>query len=372
MPAYLLKTPLHRLPMLCTLVTASASFSGCLLLDPVNQPPAVPVIGGPAQMARGQVATFTAEVQDADGDDLTVLWGQAAGACPVDPRTVDSEIRPAGAGLSHEFKAPAELGLTCIWALARDAHGAEAIGTMMVEVKNDPPVARLSLAPESLVAQTAQGLSLYRAVRVSAAASADPDAADYIESFRWEVIPPGGMSMSGTPCANSPRGEDLCFMPATPGAHRVNVTAFDNLGAPSAQATLDVLVAPDQPPCLRDTEQATPVRLRRFDEAVAFSVAVDDDGDPVPPRENELSQLRFVWYVKQSETEGWLPLVEFDQSASLRLPPNRFRQGDEVHVRVEGFDRSHRGPLPCPVAQDRCEATPGCPQRLSWSVRYVL
>ncbi len=338
--------------------------AGCLL-DAVNQPPATPVIEGPTTLSRNEKGLFTVAATDPDGHALSIVWGRQEGPCP-------QSLAPLGdgewVGPSYPLT-PTALGSLCVWVTVRDPQGATATGFANVKVENASPVAVFA----GPAAQTTTEMALYSELRISGEASFDPDPDDTLVSFQWAVAAPNQAPQPALPCADSPAGKVLCFRPTTHGLHTITLVVADTVGL-AGTATMQIMVLPDRPPCLRDTEQNTSLRLRRFDEAVAFGVAVDDDGDPFPPRVNEPSFLRFVWYVRHvtSPDAPWLPLVQFDQSAAFRLAPSAFSQGDEVQVRVEVFDRVHKDALDCSLERELCESAAGCSQRRTWTVRYWL
>lgn len=346
--------------------------AGCLLAEPINAPPSAPVISGPDVMARAQPGAFSANAEDADSDALELFWGQVSGACPAPAVLADEAYRgpPAHFGQTPYLATGNDLGPLCVWVLARDENGAVAVAGKTVQVANQAPTAVLARL-DSLGEGTA--MSLYETVRISGAGSRDPDTADAVSLYTWSLTAPSGAPLPLTLCPDVADGSALCFSPAGPGAHTVTLTVTDGLGAPSAPATLVVNVAEDQPPCLLDNDLQSAFLLRRWDEDVALAVAVEDDGDPFPPREGRASQVRFLWWFRElgrPQETSFSPLLDA-VGPILRVPARTFRQGDEIQLRVEVTDRVHTQ-IGCPPSADRCEAVPMCFQRLTFTVRYWL
>ena len=350
------------------MVMSYGVFSGCLL-EPLNHAPELPMISGPSELSRNVNGVYTVAAVDPDNQPLDIAWGHVLGDCTQDLLRPDgtNQVEPKGFGKTYGVSL-GTLGPVCIWVRVRDSDGASASAATRVQIVNSAPIAVLSLA----AAQAEGGISLYGETRVSAKDSSDPDL-DYPLLYAWSILGPKGGTTRAEACADN-QGDTLCFRPSDPGIHTISLLVTDNAGQPSSPATMQLVVKPDQPPCLRDTEQTTSLRLRRFDEAVAFGVAVEDDGDPFPPRENEHSELRFFWYFRQLSPQDspWLPLVRSDRSSAFRLPSQAFGQGDEVQVRVEVSDRASEAPVRCRPEDELCESSPGCTQRLTWTVRYWL
>jgi hypothetical protein len=351
---------------------AMITCGGCLLSSPVHEAPMVSPISGPTSVSRDSDAVFSIETQAPK-----IEWGWRTGVCPEDLTSQEhSALGQVQLLNSRLFKlAPKQLGALCLWSLVSDGKGAQSLVWKDVLVQNVAPVAMLS-AITNRSTNNAQ-YDLYTQLRISGSASRDPDG-DAVQKFSWSITTDQGSLVAQTLCPAPTDTSELCFFPVGPGKYTVGLIVTDSIGASSPQSSLELLVAADRAPCLRDTEQlATGVStlLRRWDEAVAFAVAVDDDGDPFPPRENQTSKVAFTWFFRKlvpgSESE-FLPLTNYSQP-TFRIPGQAFVQGDEVQVRVEVTDRSSTA-VACPVNSDLCEQimASGCSQRLTWKVRYWL
>jgi len=351
---------------------ASLASSGCLLSTPVHEAPALTAITGPSEIHRLQMNLFKVTTTAPK-----VEWGKRDGTCPADLGTLERST--LGETLQSNSLSvslsPNKVGPICLWSLATDENSAQNLVWKDVNVTNVAPVALVSTSTPFLA--TALQFDLYAQVRFSSAGSVDPDG-DALATYAWSITPASGEAIVATPCALPANGSELCFSPPGPGKYAIALVVTDALGKASLAGTLDIRIAPDRPPCLRDTEQSAAgakILLRRWDEDVALAVAVDDDGDPFPPREKQPSKVAFTWFFRKlaaGKESNFAPLTDYSQ-ATFRLAGESFLQGDEVQVRVEVTDRTGI-PVECPLGDDLCEKqiTSGCSQRLTWKVRYWL
>lgn len=355
--------------------------AGCLLSDPINEPPVVGSIIGPDKIGRESQEKFKVEA-----DTNRLEWGWFAGTCPANLDTLPRTV--LGAPLLYNqstFSVTTQsLGFVCVWVLARDNEGAETLVWKSVEVENQKPVANILIS--GFAPNAPAVFSLFQEIKVLGSAS-DLEK-DAVQAFAWTLTTPSGATIPGTPCSEPTDGSVLCFVPPAPGKYVAHLVVTDNLGKPSEQASIPFEVRPDQLPCVRDTEGGgAGTLLRRWDEDVAFTVAVDDDGDPFPPREGQTSKVDFAWLLRKKEAGKQTPMARVTDvnQASFRLPAQSFVQGDEIEVRVEVMDRS-AVPVMCAEGDALClqpsanaatataspAASAQCSQRLTWTVRYVL
>ncbi|MDX2023127.1 MAG: hypothetical protein SF187_23030 [Deltaproteobacteria bacterium] len=351
-----------------------AANAGCLLSEPINEAPEVGPIKGPDKIGRNSSQQFTV-----DADTAALQWGWLPGACPADlaarPRaTLGAAV--SGPAFSVKTETP---GPVCVWVLAQDSQGAETLVWKDVVVENQGPTATISF--KGLLPTATPVFALYQELMIAGGAmDAEKDG---VMAFAWTITLPDGSTMPGTPCAEPNDGSVLCFSPPTPGKYAAHLAVTDSLGMAGAIASTSFEVRPDQLPCVRDTESGgAGTILRRWDEDVAFTVAVDDDGDPFPPREGQSSKVDFVWLLRKKETgrQNQMARVTDYNQASFRLPAQSFVQGDEIEVRVEVLDRM-AVPLNCAESEASCVRASAnapssgggqCSQRMTWTVRYIL
>lgn len=351
---------------------ASLSFSGCLLSTPVHEAPELSAITGPSEIRRSGMNLFTVTTTAA-----TIEWGTLEGQCPVELGALErSALGQTLQTNSLTFSLSTNnIGPVCLWSLATDRDNAQNLVWKDINVTNGAPVAQVSTGTPAL--SPALPFDLYSLIRLSSTGSTDPDSDD-LASYKWSITPEAGQAIVATPCSMPTNGSELCFMPPAPGKYTIALVVTDALGTASVPGTLDIRIASDRPPCLRDTEQSAmgaKILLRRWDEDVALAVAVDDDGDPFPPREKQQSKVAFTWFFRKltpGKDASFAPLTNYSQ-ATFRMAGASFLQGDEVQVRVEVSDRTGLA-VQCPLSDDLCETqiTSGCTQRLTWKVRYWL
>ena len=348
--------------------------SGCVLTDPIADPPAISAIAGPNVVGRASQIPFTIDIAT---QARQIAWGWIVGVCPANLAGQGSAALGSVRSVNQPMFAVTTnlLGPVCLWAMVTDQNGAESLVWKDVLVENGAPVARTSLVAGAAAPAV---FDLYSQIRLSGASSSDPDGDEL--SFAWTITPPPGSPPPQVACPLPATASDVCFLPPVPGNYIVSLVVTDGLRRASDVLAQTIAIAPDRAPCLRDTEQdnaGVNTLLRRWDEDVAFAVAVNDDGDPFPPRENQNSKVAFTWSFRQMVTgkpAPFTPVTDYSLP-SFRLPREAFVQGDEIEVRVDVVDRlGVRPQAPCAATADLCEdpIASGCLQRMTWKVRYWL
>ena len=318
------------------LVTILAGGSTNCLLDtgPINMPPTVQIDEPSQSLHRGGTATFTATIHDPDqsNDTLTVAW---------------------------------HVGSVCVVVKVSDRYGDTAVASRVFTVEDQPPTAVIE---QTSPAATAATLPLSSTFTFSALGSTDPDPGDgNTLTFAWTVTQPDGTTLSVNTCP-SPQTPAICsFTSAMPGSYHVQLTATDASGM-SSSASVDVVIAQDQPPCIVGF---TPTALQTIgfaDQDTTFAVtSVDDDVDPYPG-----STLgSFTWWYRMGTSGGFIRLSNPYSSNQLDFGPDAFSTGDEVQVRVEYQDRINRSFSTCDQNAVRCELVPGCAQWVTWTVQFL-
>jgi hypothetical protein len=344
----------------------------------VNVPPIV-VLKAPRQMFKNQKSLFTVEASDTDQrpETLGFSWFQQEVArekpCPgtaADAQRQVTSVVPLGRSANQDVTLPG-FGTFCVWVIVTDQDGASGFAGERFEVSNQPPTARLELlAPKPLrVVDPIRYVPLYSNVRVSAAGSEDPEREPL--EYRWKITGRGGDGIAASPCDGANLSQ-LCHRLDGPGDYRFELRVWDGT-MESAPETLPLLVMPDAPPCIQQTEP--PFGLPRV---VAFSTErlnvsvteVNDDGDPFPAPPGQLTQTTFVWryrYVGSTEFER-----RVSNMPSVSFAPETFRPGEELEVRLDVIDRvPDRDFSACGEGlQCQIESGSGCWQRVSWRVSF--
>jgi hypothetical protein len=350
------------LPLGCAL----AAVSGCLLYtDTINQAPTVKLLP-PAAVHPRSPATFRAEAQDPDGDQVQLGWSTLPGGCAS-----ISASAWAAAGEQNGFAfmvTPGSRDRFCVRVVARDDSGAEAQAVVDVEPENRVPVARLALRPA-----TAPGalVPIFSTVKLDATGSDDPDGDDVLRTF--EVKDAAGMAIMLDECGSTTR----CFVAERSGAYVATLAVSD--GALTQTATVVFNVAEDQPPCIEQTDPAVAIPVvvlpadgpsRRFEVK-----QVRDDGHPFPagPR----GRASFHWFAGRGEAGALVRIVghdrpELDVGANLI---DDVRPGDVARVRVEVRDPEREKPSELralDACADRavCEQPAGCVRWITWTLRF--
>jgi hypothetical protein len=357
--------------------------AGCLLYtDTFNTPPQV-VLKGPEQMLRGIQGQFTAEVKDTDqaAGDLSIGWFLRDGnRCPQstaeaqsmrrEPESVNLlETRPTLLYTRQQF------GPFCIWVIVTDRAGASAFDRAPFDVMNQPPRALVELVtptPLRTVGSVAH-LPLYSNLRLSATRSEDPE--QQALEFRWNITGRDGKAIAPLACEGLTRPSQICHRLDATGDYRFVLRTWDG-DKESEPTELAVTVMPDAAPCIEQTEPSYQLpRLVVFaNERTSIQVIeVSDDGDAYPATPGQLPQIAFIWRYRQlGSAEGFARLVSTTMP-SLSFPPDTWRPGDEIEVRLEVIDRvADRDFRSCGDQPEcRIDADRDCRQRVTWRVSYL-
>jgi hypothetical protein len=368
------------------------SSAGCLLYtDTFNVPPEVQLIA-PPQMFKGRSELFAAMASDRDErpEYLQFSWSYLqVGEGKDCPRTAaEAEARAeeatrvqSGVGERRDIRniALPGFGFFCVWVVVKDRAGASGFDGERFKVENQRPTAMLTLvAPKPLrwEGPTAY-LPLYSDVRVSAASSEDPEN-DALE-FRWTITGRNGESIPPALCLGASQPSQVCHRLDATGSYRFELRAYDGQ-IESDPVALPVLVMPDAPPCIEQTEpsfQLPRVVVFSTERTILRAVEVSDDGDPYPAGPGQQPQTQFIWRFRQLPPPGTQP-PPFDRSVSTSMPtfgfaPDTFRPGDEIEVRLDVFDRVENRDFSTCGDQPECRLDPAreCRQRVSWKVSYL-
>lgn len=351
--------------------------AGCFT-SPINRGPDKPLIAAEATVMRGEEATFTITSTDPDGDPLRVSW-VVLPTCPDDPATQDwdGQLQPLPAMFPARATVPVDTTLQssfCVCAVAVDSHNASNASCVPSEPKNAPPVAQVAV-----VAPTGGApYPLFSEIQLSGLESFD--VADML-TYAWALTgKPPGSSATVHPCAGDERNpSQSCLTVDQPGPYTVALTVTDVPGARDT-APVTLLVAEDQPPCIKlsSPDYLVPLVLRNPDPTNSNPlvpdfeiIRVDDDGAPYPPRNHDSTQ--FTWSVGH----GDLPVVDQNHNfPRFTVAPNNFSAGERGRVRVEIHDTNEETNRKITLALGmcgdaaQCVAAPGCLQRVTWTVQY--
>jgi len=355
------------------LVTILAGGSTNCLLDtgPINMPPTVQ-IDDLAQPLYRSNATFTATIHDPDqsSDSLNVTW--YVGSVGADADCATAATSSLGSCSSQQSNdqcsyTPQVLGPVCVVVQVKDRYGATAEARRAFDVQDRAPTAVIE---ETSPAATATGATLPLASNLafSAAGSTDPDPGDQNTlTFLWTVTQPDGTTLSVNTCPSA-RTPSICSFTATmPGDYHVQLTATDASGM-SNSASVDVVIAQDQPPCIVGFTPTSLQTIGFADQDTTFAVTrVDDDQDPYPG-----SNLgTFIWWYRMDTSGVFARLSNPYSSNQLDFGPGAFSTGDVVQVRVEYQDRVSRSFSSCDPNAELCELVPGCAQWVTWTVQFL-
>ncbi len=350
------------LPLGCAL----AAVSGCLLYtDTINQAPTVKLLP-PAAVHPRSPATFKAEAQDPDGDQVQLGWSTLPHRCPP---LMDSAWAGAVERTSSIFMVtPMSRERFCVRVVARDEYGAEAHAMTDVEPANRPPIARLEISPATVGGAP---LPIFSTVKLDATGSGDPDGDEVNRTF--DVKDATGMAIKLDECGAVAQ----CFSAERSGAYTATLAISD--GVETRTTTVPFNVAEDQPPCIAQTDPvvAIPVVVLPADgPARRFEVKqVRDDGHPFPagPR----GRASFHWFAGRGEAGALARIVghdrpELDVGATLI---DDVRPGDVARVRVEVRDPEREKPSELralDACADRavCEQPAGCVRWITWTLRF--
>jgi PKD repeat protein len=241
----------------------------------VLNPPPVASLQGPASGLLGEELTFTLGASDttpgdeAAGFTFAIDWNG-------DGTTDQTVTGLSGTQVTHSF---ADIGVSTVGLTATDQHGAvSAPATFTVEVLNPPPVANLQGPTSGLL-----GEELTFTLGASDATPGD-EAAGFTFAIDWNGDGTTDQTVAGL------SGTQVTHSFTDIGVYHVGLTATDQHGAVSAQATLAVealntaAVASLQGPTsgLLGAELTFTLRATDTtpgDEAAGFTFAVDWNGD---------------------------------------------------------------------------------------------
>jgi hypothetical protein len=251
---------------------------------------------------------------------------------------------------------------------ATDAHQMDNSASLDVVIAQDqPPTAVIERTSPS---STTTPLPLFSTLTFSASQSTDPDMVNGDTlTFAWKVTQPDGTDLSAATCP-SPQTPAVCtFTAANPGTYHVQVTATDSSKLSSADS-LDVAIAPDQPPCIAGFSPATLSTIGFANQSLTFQVSnVSDDGDPYTG--SGPTTGTFIWSYRTSTNGAFMRMRNLYNSNRMDFGSGSFVIGDVVQIRVEYHDRVGRSLSSCDPNADRCELVAGCAQWVTWTVYFL-
>jgi hypothetical protein len=358
------------------MLTLLAGGSTNCLVDtgPINMPPTVQITGPSQSLHRGDNVIFTATIHDPDqsSNSLNAAWYVGPDAC--DKATSGS---PASCGTQHNDQClyiPKSLDSICVAVRVTDRYGATAADSRVFTVDNRAPTAVIE---QTSPAPTASPLPLLTNLTFSAAGSDDPDPNDKENlTFTWTVTQPDKSTLLVDTCPSPDTPNNCSFAASMPGTYRVQVTVKDpsQVKDPSLPvsnpASIDVLIAQDQPPCITGTTPRALQGIAFSYETKSFVVdSVADDVDPYPGS----SSGTFTWRYRIGQTgefERWTTLAN---SNRLAVGPALLAQAINdigvIQIRVEYQDSKGHSLSSCDPNADRCELIPGCAQWITWTVQ---
>jgi hypothetical protein len=356
------------------MLTLLAGGSTNCLVDhgPINMPPSAQITTPVQALHRGDKMTFTATIHDPDqsSDSLRVDWYVGTdGDC--DKATSGS---PASCGTQRNDEClyvPKSLDSICVAVRVTDRYGATAAASRVFTVEDQAPTADIV---QTRPAPAASPLPLFTNLTFSAAGSDDPDPNDQENlAFTWTVTQPDNTTLLVDTCPSLDTPDMCSFTASMPGTYHVQVTVKDpsqvkdpSLPA-SKPASIDVVIAQDQPPCITGTTPRSLQTLAFSDQTESFVVdSVADDVDPYP----ESTSGTFTWLYRIGTTgdfQRWLTLANSNRLAvgSALLVQ---AVGDVIQIRVEYQDSKGHSLGSCDQNADRCELIPGCAQWVTWTV----
>ena len=343
--------------------------TNCLLdTGPINTPPTVQ-INPLSQSLHREKVTFTATIHDPDqsSDSLDVAWYvDADGDCVK--AVASAAICRAKDQCDY---IPQVLSSVCVVVRVKDRYGATAEAKRTFVVEDQKPVAgiqRTSPASTPGLLSTAP-LPLFSNLTFSAGPpiSKDPDPGDESTlSYSWTVIQPDGTRLSECPTVET--SGTCSFTAGMAGTYHVEVTVTDSSAAESDPASVDVVIAQDQPPCIVGFKPETLTTIAFADQSTTFAVnSVDDDADPYPGS----SLGTFTWLYRRGTSGAFARLSNPYQSNQLDFGKGVFVTGDVIQIRVEYQDRVSRSFSSCDQDADRCELVAGCAQWVTWTVDFL-
>jgi hypothetical protein len=341
--------------------------SGCLLYTgPINTAPTVSIVL-PASFARDKDMTFTANATDDELRSVRFEWSVAKGKCPTDGSVPTSPSLDQGLSRELTFKT-SDVGDFCVSVTVTDKHGATVTATEDFAVVDGPSV--VTIGPMQVVTAALavdDRVPLYSQLRFKVEAT-DPDAVDQGRlQLDVRVTPDKGAErkLAGG-CGGSP--SDYCFPVELDGPWTLVATVTDPAGV-TVTAMKPFVVAPDQPPCISETNPPFRGELVRSPNALWFQVTdVRDDVDPLPAPLDRPSTLKFAWSWR-FQGESNFTRVPDNEGQQFHLTAGAVTIGQIVEVRAEAHDSR-----PSSGALRRCadETQPDCcNQWATWTVRVL-
>jgi hypothetical protein len=258
-----------------------------------------------------------------------------------------------------------------VLAFVSDNHGATDSDIYASDPMNHTPVARIDVEEPAITSP----FPFYSDFRLSGVGSMDDDPFDAL-TYEWTMLrSPIGWTGEPMPCAEGEDDESRrCFTASAAGEYEIALQVSD--GAVFSPRVSRVLVVDaDGPPCIDLTIPAFPNPLapplpRDSAKEDRFEVTrVLDDADPFPRGRHD-GTTSFAWFLGR----GTEPMRNLNNIFSfLPIPPDFFRLGEQVRIRVEIADRNRhfieQVLLGC-KDEPLCAARPGCYQRVTWTVEY--
>lgn len=326
-------------------------------------PPTLSIMA-PEPLLVGSTATFTAQLRDDQPvADVQVQWGRGP-TCPATQAAAN--MGSAGSGATYQFPVDDEAPL-CVWASARDPHGAQAYASVMVTPKVPQPNAVITVvAPTTIAAGKYRLMSRFR---LSAATSQVGKSLQGSE-YRWQITRPDGGAARVEDCSEpgSAPFTQACFVAEVPGDYQVALTVGN--AASSHRVTQTLTIDIDQPPCIRRTD---PMLMRLpllAGESRTFTInEVDDDVDPWTLGASPPDSSRFTWSLGPQPGQLGRTTIQGHQFSVRREDLFNYNQ-DTLYLRVEYRD-SRNAPA-CAPQLDRCETPPGsgCYQWITWVIEF--
>lgn len=359
---------------LACLVAVALAAPGCLLVDPIDQRPAIDIqLDTRGVIHRGQSVQLEAVGHDPEGQSIYYHW--QAFACAEAPADCDATPFFTGTEPTAAFPVPVQRADgTPVQAVFVRLEGTDSGGAtadpaqqLVISLEDQPPT--VDVAPRTATLVRGTSLPVFATV-------ADPDDDPATVQLAWQVFPPAGAAtyaFTDYTGALPPGQVGKVLAPtdddASLGAWTVRATATDPL-AMTASADVVVNVVPDAPPCLAQWQPIAPSAAGDalpISEPTLFEIEhVIDDLDPYPA--SATGETTFAWSLEGPGDTTHVPLVGATDNR-VALDPATYAPGDIVELRVEIFDRAHPGPLPCDDAAPTCSLTgDSCLQRLTWRV----
>ena len=350
------------------IATASRTF------DVTDRPPVAAIertspVSTDATLPLFSELTFSAtQSTDPDADDanyLTFEW---------------TVIQPDGSSLSATTCPSPETPAICsftasspgkyhVQVTVTDAHQMDNSDSLDVMIAQDQPPTAVIERTSPL--STTTPLPLFSTLTFSAANSTDPEMANGDTlTFTWKVTQPDGTNLSSTTCPSLQKPDVCSFTAANPGTYRVQVIATDSSQMHSKPASLDVAIAPDQPPCIVGFSPTTLSTIGFANQSITFQASnVSDDGDPYTV--SGPTTGTFTWSYRTSTSGAFMRTRNLYNSNRMDFGPGAFVIGDVLQIRVEYQDRVGRNLSSCDLNADRCELITGCAQWVTWTVYFL-